>query len=145
MRSQKNKHLTFFQSEIEEEILLPDYGQVKAGFPSPAEDFTGNTIDLNKELIRNKETTFIVRVHGESMRDVGIDDGDLLLVDKSLEVKNNKIAVCFLDGEFTVKRIKIEENCIWLIAENNDFKPIKVDEENELIIWGIVTNVIKYL
>lgn len=145
MNLKKTTALTFYNADNGTRISLPDYGLVKAGFPSPAEDFTENSIDLNKVLIRNKETTFIVRVHGESMRDVGIGDGDLLLVDKSLPVKDNKIAVCYLDGEFTIKRIKIEKDCIWLVAENKDFEPIKVDATNELIIWGIVTNVIKNL
>ena len=79
------------------------------------------------------------------MIDAGIHDGDLLIIDKSLEPKNNKIAICFVDGEFTVKRIKIEKEIVWLIAENKDYEPIKVTKDNDFIIWGIVINVIKYL
>jgi DNA polymerase V len=78
------------------------------------------------------------------MIDAGIHDGDLLVIDKSLEPQSDKIAVCFIDGEFTVKRIQIEKDTVWLIAENKDYQPIKVTKENELLIWGIVTNVIKY-
>ena len=77
------------------------------------------------------------------MKNAGNYDGDLLIIDKSLEPQNDKIAVCQIDGNFTVKRIKIEHNIVWLIAENEDFEPIKVTPENELIIWGIVTASIK--
>jgi DNA polymerase V len=99
---------------------------------------------LNKHLIKNPSTTFYGRVRGNSMIDAGIHDGDLLVIDKSLEPQSDKIAVCFIDGEFTVKRIQIEKDTVWLIAENKDYQPIKVTKENELLIWGIVTNVIKY-
>jgi DNA polymerase V len=77
------------------------------------------------------------------MTGAGLDDGDLLVIDKSLEPRDGKIAVCFLDGEFTVKRIKIEANAIWLMPENKKYKPIKVTKDNEFVIWGIVTSVIK--
>jgi len=73
----------------------------------------------------------------------GIDDGDILVIDKSLEPQNNKVAVCFIDGEFTIKRIKIEKDCVYLMPENKNYQPIKVTDENELVIWGIVTYVIK--
>lgn len=116
---------------------------VSAGFPSPADDFLDLSIDLNEEYIRNKSATFFARVKGDSMKDAGISEGDLLIVDKSLEPKNNKIAVCFIDGEFTVKRITIEKDLIWLVAENKRYAPIKVTKDNDFIIWGIVTNVIK--
>ena len=77
------------------------------------------------------------------MKDAGIFDGDLLVIDKSLDPQDGKIAICQIDGEFTVKRIKIEGNFVWLVAENEDYKPIKVTEENELMIWGIVVFSIK--
>ncbi len=116
---------------------------ISAGFPSPADDFLDLSIDLNKELIQNPSATFYGRVKGDSMVDAGLSDGDLLIIDKSLEPTDSKIAVCFIDGEFTVKRIKIERDIIWLIAENKNYKPIKVTSENDFIIWGIVTTVIK--
>ncbi|MBI6119637.1 translesion error-prone DNA polymerase V autoproteolytic subunit [Salegentibacter maritimus] len=118
---------------------------ISAGFPSPADDHLEDVIDLNHQLIRNKEATFFGRAEGDSMIDAGIGNGDLLVIDKSLSPKNNDIAVCFLDGEFTVKRIKIEKNIIWLVAENKNYKPIKVTKENEFVIWGIVTHCIKDL
>jgi DNA polymerase V len=138
--------LDFYSASTETELELPFVESgIKAGFPSPAEDFIDLSIDLNKELVRNPSSTFYAKVKGNSMRDSGISDGDLLIIDKSLEPVNGKIAVCFIDGEFTVKRIKIESDCCWLVPANNDFNPIKVTEENDFLIWGIVIHVIKSL
>lgn len=116
---------------------------ISAGFPSPAQDFLDSSIDLNQELIKNNVSTFYGKVKGDSMIGAGLNDGDLLIIDKSLEPSNNKVAVCFIDGEFTVKRIKIGKDIIWLIAENKNYSPIKVTKDNDFIIWGIVTYVIK--
>jgi DNA polymerase V len=140
------KPLTFFKPDLESEMLLPyvDFG-VSAGFPSPALDFMETKIDLNKVLSENPLATFYIKVDGHSMIDAGINDKDVLVVDRSLEPKNNKIAICFIDGEFTVKRIKLEKGILWLLPENSKYTPIKVTEENVLIIWGIVTYVIKAL
>jgi DNA polymerase V len=136
--------LKFYFPDISTNLELPFCNTgISAGFPSPADDFIELSIDLNKEFVKNKDTTFFAKVKGHSMKNAGINDGDLLIIDKSLEPQNNKIAVCQIDGEFTVKRIKIEENIIWLIAENEDYKPIKVTPENDFMIWGIVTNSIK--
>jgi DNA polymerase V len=77
------------------------------------------------------------------MIDAGIDDGDLIVIDKSLEPKDGKIAVCFIDGEFTVKRLKVRKGVVWLVPENKNYKPLKISDESELIIWGIVTHVLK--
>ena len=136
--------LEFYTPDYSTDIEVPffDVG-ISAGFPSPADDFIELSIDLNKTLIKNKDTTFFAKVKGHSMKNAGINDGDLLVIDKSLEPQNNKIAVCQIDGEFTVKRIKIEEGIVWLIAENEEYKPIKVTQENELMIWGIVIHSIK--
>ncbi|MGA9325763.1 MAG: translesion error-prone DNA polymerase V autoproteolytic subunit, partial [Salegentibacter sp.] len=91
-------------------LLLPiSESGISAGFPSPADDYLDSCIDLNRELIKNPDTTFFGRVKGDSMREAGIHNGDLLIIDKSLEPRSGKIAVCFIDGEFTVKRIKIEK------------------------------------
>ena len=112
---------------------------ISAGFPSPADDHLEDIIDLNQQLIKNKEATFFGRAEGDSMIGAGIGNGDLLVIDKSLRPKNQDIAVCFLDGEFTVKRILIERDIIWLVAENEKYQPIKVTPENDFVIWGIVT------
>ena len=140
----KDQKLTFFHPNFESElrILFVKYG-VSAGFPSPAADFMETNIDLNKELSENPLATFYIKVKGNSMIDAGINDKDVLVVDRSLEPQNNKIAICFIDGEFTVKRIQKEKDCLYLMPENPNYSPIKVTEENELIIWGIVTYVIK--
>lgn len=102
------------------ELSLPYVEKgISAGFPSPADDFIDTTIDLNKEFIKNPSATFYGRVKGNSMKNAGTDNGDLLIIDKSLEPKDGKIAVCYIDGEFTVKRIKLEKDCLWLIPEND--------------------------
>ena len=116
---------------------------ISAGFPSPADDFKEIRISLDKELVKNQESTFYARVSGESMIEAGIDDGDLLIIDRSLSPENGKIAICLVDGEFTVKRIKKEKSKFYLIPENKNYNRIEINEENELFIWGIVTYVIK--
>ena len=116
---------------------------ISAGFPSPTEDFSENRMSLDNELIKNKETTFYARVSGQSMIGAGLDDNDLLVIDRSVEPENNKIAVCFLDGEFTVKRLRVDSEGIWLKPENPNYPIIRINEDNNFIIWGIVTNVIK--
>ena len=142
--SHKTTNITFFKTDTSTELELPFVSNgISAGFPSPADDFLDINIDLNKHLIKNPSTTFYGRVSGDSMIEAGIHNGDLLIIDKSLEPLDNKIAVCFIDGEFTVKRIKIEKECIWLVAENKNYKPIKVTKDNDFIIWGMVTSVIK--
>ncbi|MCG2610170.1 translesion error-prone DNA polymerase V autoproteolytic subunit [Flavobacterium sp. SM15] len=118
---------------------------IKAGFPSPAADFDGTKISLDNIVIKHKDATFYAKASGNSMIGAGIDDGDILVIDRSLEPTHNKIAVCFIDGEFTVKRIQIEKDCVYLMPENNAYQPIKVTQDNELLIWGIVTYVLKSL
>ena len=139
-----NKNLQIYTTNTTTKLSLQlvENG-ISAGFPSPADDFLDSSIDLNKALIKNKDATFYGRVKGDSMIGGGLNDGDLLIIDKSLEPKNGKIAVCFIDGEFTVKRIKLEKNLVWLMPENKKYQPIKVTSDNDFVIWGIVTNVIK--
>lgn len=140
----KDQKLSFYKPDYESELRIPFIPDgVSAGFPSPAADFMENNIDLNKELSENPLATFYIKVKGNSMIDAGINDKDVLIVDRSIEPQDNKIAICFIDGEFTVKRIKLEKDCLYLMPENSNYTPIKVTEENELIIWGIVTYVIK--
>jgi len=146
MSINKNTKLTFFLPDFESELKIPFIKEgVSAGFPSPAADFMETNIDLNKELSENPLATFYIKVKGNSMIDAGINDKDVLVVDRSLEPQNNKIAICFIDGEFTVKRILVEKESLYLVPENPNYPPIKITEENELIIWGIVTYVIKKL
>ncbi len=139
-------NITFFLPDFENPNPLPYIaGGIKAGFPSPAADFDESKISLDQVLVKNREATFYAKANGTSMIGAGIDDGDVLVIDRSIEPQNNKIAVCFIDGEFTIKRIVVEKEGIYLMPENPKFLPIKVTEENELVIWGIVTYVIKAL
>lgn len=140
------KKITFYQPDQDsgKTSLLVNEG-VSAGFPSPADDFKELRISIDKEVVKNETATFYARVSGESMQGAGLDDGDLLVIDRSLEPEDNKIAICFIDGEFTVKRLKVEKNCVYLMPENPKYQPIKVTEDNELIIWGVVTYVVKKL
>ncbi len=128
---------------IESNILLPvaDEG-IRAGFPSPAQDYMDVAIDLNKELIKNPSTTFYGRVKGDSMIDADVYDGDILVIDKSIEPQDNDMAVCYLDGEFTLKYIEIHKDVIYLVPANSKYKKIVVTSDQNLIIWGIVTYVI---
>lgn len=139
-----SKSLTIYSPDphSELEVLFYETG-ISAGFPSPAEDFEGQHMSLDRELVRNKATTFFARVSGQSMVNAGLHDQDLLVIDRSLAPEHNKIAVCFLDGEFTVKRLKVESDGVWLQPENDHYYPIKITEDNHFVIWGIVTNVIK--
>ena len=142
----KKEKLTFLKPKKGDSLgqWLVEQG-ISAGFPSPADDFKEIRISLDKELVKNKEATFYARVSGESMIEAGLDDGDLLVIDRSLDPENGKIAVCFIDGEFTVKRIKKEKNKLYLMPENKKYKSIELNKDNELTIWGVVTYVIKSL
>jgi len=144
MLTKNTQNLTFFTPEVFDDTgaLFFDTG-ISAGFPSPAEDFKQQRLSLDQVLVKNKLSTFFARVSGQSMINAGIDDNDLLVIDRSLEPEHNRIAVCFLDGEFTVKRLKVDKDGVWLQPENPDYPIIKITEENDFIIWGIVTNVIK--
>ena len=140
----KNKKINFFIPKKENGIGQWLAGEgISAGFPSPADDFKETRISLDKELVKNKEATFYARVDGDSMIGAGLEDGDLLVIDRSKNPENGKIAVCLIDGNFTVKRIKKEKGKVYLIPENKKYQPIEIKEENELIIWGIVEYVIK--
>ena len=116
---------------------------IRAGFPSPAQDYMEQAIDLNKEIVKHPASTFYGRVVGDSMRDEGIEEGDILVIDKSLELMDDDLAVCFIDGEFTVKRVRLETDAAWLIPANPDYPKIRVTADNDFIVWGIVTYTIK--
>ena len=128
-------------------ICLPEVAfsieTVQAGFPSPAEDYSEERLDLHKKLVPNPASTFFVRVNGESMNGDGISHGDLLVVDRSLIPKNNSILICFIDGEFTVKRMKQDKSGCFLMPSNPDCLPVKVGSLSDMRIWGVVTYSIK--
>lgn len=142
----EKRKISFFVPNTDGEQEMPFIsGGIKAGFPSPAADFDGSRISIDQIVVKNAIATFYAKASGNSMIGAGIDDGDILVIDKSIEPQDGKIAVCFIDGEFTVKRIKVQENSLLLLPENSLFEPVEVTPENNFIIWGIVTYVVKKL
>ena len=120
-------------------------GDVKAGFPSPAEDMR-EKLDLIKLLVKHKASTFFFRVSGVSMVDAALDEGDIIIVDRAIDPYNNCKAVCFIDGEYTVKRVEMGESGVRLMPANElntNYKAIDITPENNFIIWGVVTYTIK--
>ena len=138
--------LIFYSADLSTELDLPFATEgIRAGFPSPTQDYMTDSIDLNKELVLHPATTFYARAVGNSMTGFGISDGDLLVIDKSIEPVDGDIVVAFIDGEFTLKKIMKDENeCnLWLVPGNEDYPPIKITEENDFIVWGVLTYNIK--
>ena len=120
-------------------------GDVKAGFPSPAEDIR-EKLDLVKLLVRHKASTFFFRIDGVSMIDAAMDDGDIIIVDRAVEPYNNCKAVCYIDGEYTVKRVELIDGKVRLMPaneHNTKYQPIEITSENQFMIWGVVTYTIK--
>ena len=116
--------------------LLND--SVSAGFPSPADDYTEENIDLNEHLISNPFSTFFLRVKGDSMVNAGIKDKDLIIVDKSLIAKPGNIVIAMIDGEFTIKRLSIKNDELYLKAENNNYPDFRFKNHIDVQIWGVV-------
>ena len=117
--------------------------RISAGFPSPADDYIENNLSLSELLIRNHLSTFLMKTSGDSMMDVGINDGDILVVDRSIEPKNRDIVIAILEGNLTVKRLLFKTNgSIVLKSENIAYKDIKIPESADLEIWGVVTSAI---
>lgn len=126
----------------ETDLTLPYVGGIAAGFPSPADDFAFESIDLNKIIIKHPDATFYARVKGQSMTS-DFEEGDLLVIDRSIAWTDNKIALCFIDGEFTLKRIKMEGDKCFLVPSNSDFPIIEAKDDSEVVVWGVVTYSIK--
>ena len=118
-------------------------GRVQAGFPSPAQGEYADTIDLNRALITNPAATFCARVIGNSMVDAGINEGDLLIIDRSITPQDGNIAVCFIDGDFTVKRLSVRDDGIYMTPANAAFLEMKVQEDSDFQVWGVVSHIIK--
>lgn len=116
--------------------------RVPAGFPSPADDYVEASLDLSEELIQKKEATFFVRVAGDSMTEAGIHDGDILIVDRSVEPDDGAIVVAALDGELTVKRYEVRSGLPYLMPEAEDYDPIPIRDGQELVVWGVVQHVV---
>jgi DNA polymerase V len=123
-------------------LKLPLYlSLIKAGFPSPADDYLEKKIDLNEELIKNPSSTFFIKVEGDSMIDANILSGDILIIDRSIEVVDKKIILAIINQEFTVKRLKIINKEIFLMAENENYRPIKV-QSSDFEVFGVVSYII---
>lgn len=118
---------------------------VSAGFPSPADDYVEGSLDLNKYLIKHPAATFFIRVAGDSMINAGIHPDDILIVDRSLDAVDKKVIIAIVNGELTVKRIRIKKDGIYLVAENENYKSVKINKEMEFQVWGVVTSVIHAL
>lgn len=140
----KKRNMAFLKPEISVplEIPLAESG-VHAGFPSPADDFPEGSLDLNSLVIRHPEATFFARVEGDSMKDEGIVEGDILVVDKSIEPYDGCLAVAVVDGEFTLKRVRMEPDKILLVPANPKYKVIEIFPDNEFSVWGVVRYVVK--
>lgn len=115
---------------------------VRAGFPSPADDYVADTLDLNDHLMPRKEASFLLRAKGDSMVGAGIHHGDILIIDRSITPTDGRVVIATLDGQFTVKTLEKKRGRIRLLPANPDFEPIEIKDEQELQIWGVVTNVI---
>ena len=127
-------------------VALPIYLEsIKAGFPSPADDFIDKKLDLNEYLVKHPVATFFVRVVGDSMVGCGIYSGDILVVDRSLEAVNDNIVIAVLNGELTVKRLKTSKGKVVLMPENDNYKPIVITEDDTFSVWGVVTSVVHKL
>ena len=146
MKLKHLKHTDILDIYVLEESALADIpiftDSVQAGFPSPAEDYMDLDLNLQDHLIQNPSATFCVRAVGESMRDAGIQSGDIMLVDRSLTPKNRSIVLAVIDGEFTIKRVNLSEKELYLMPENENFPPIKITQEMDFQVWGVVTYII---
>jgi len=133
------------KSDLEQSRKISLYiASVSAGFPSPAEDHMDISLDINEYLVKHPSSTFYVYVKGDSMINSGIYDGDLMIVDRSLEVQSNSIVVAVINGEFTVKKIKKTDNKVYLMPDNKNYRPILLDDNIDFQIWGIVTHSIHH-
>lgn len=118
---------------------------VQAGFPTPAADDVERSLNLHEHLVRNPAATFFLKASGHSMVAAGIHDGDLLVVDRSLEAGNRRIVIASLDGELTVKRLELRQGRVWLVPANPDYPALDITGQDTVQIWGVVTHVIHQL
>jgi len=135
--------MEFFGNATKKGGKIPLFtSQISAGFPSPADDYIENRLNLNDLVIRNRASTFFVKVSGDSMLEAGIHDGDILVVDKSKTPSSNSVVIAVLNGELTVKRVHKKGKKLYLAPENKAYPEIEVTKDTEFVVWGVVTNVI---
>ena len=134
-------HFNFYSVDKTTFTEVPLFeGSVPAGFPSPADDNLEKTLDLNTYLIKRPAATFFVRVNGDSMINAGINDNDILIVDRSIKPSHGKVIIAVLDGQMTVKRLYKQSNKIILMPENDLYQPIEIRDDMNMEIWGVVTS-----
>ena len=136
--------LSFLDMGINYELPLYS-SKVRAGFPSPGDDYIETYLDLNKRYVQNPAATFFVIASGDSMTNAHIHEGDMLLVDRSLEATHGKIVIAAINGELTVKRLSCIKGRVQLLPENEKYKPIDITDEQDLVIWGVVKHIMKDL
>lgn len=127
----------------QEELPKMAHDGVHAGFPSPATDYMTQAIDLNRELVKHPAATFYGRVVGDSMIDAGVEEGDILVIDRALDAQDGDMAVCFVDGEFTLKYLRFHDDGLTLVPANDRYPSMEIAEGTDFIMWGVVTYVIK--
>ena len=139
-------NIKIIEGEFEKHLELQFAPTIKAGFPSPADDYTHDSIDFNRDLIRNPDATFYGRVDGDSMIDAGICDGDIAVIDRSVEAQNGDVVVAFVNNEFNITYLDLshkEDGYIELKPANPDFQPIRIDDGDRFEVWGVVVWTIK--
>ncbi len=149
MTAIRNLHdvsLEFLTISLSETIEVSYFDDgIRAGFPSPANDFQELKISFDKEVFGTSPSTiFCAKVIGDSMKNLGIDSGDTIVVDRILEPQDGDICVAVINNDFTLKTIKIEKDCVWLMPANENYKPLQVTEDDDFSVWGIVTHTLKY-
>ena len=138
--------LTLLKGDFASKLALALAPTIKAGFPSPADDYLHDSLDFNRDLIKNPEATFYGRVSGDSMIDAGICNGDIAVIDRSLQPVDGDVIVAFVNGEFTIKYLDLkhqEEGYIELLPANANYSPIRIDAEDNFRVWGVVVWTIK--
>lgn len=140
------KSIKLIKGEFEEKVDLLLAPGIRAGFPSPAEDYLRESLDFNRDLIRHPEATFYGQVEGDSMEDAGINNGDIAVIDRSVEPQHGDVVVGYVNGEFTIKFLDLthrEEGYIELRPANKNYQPIRIDENTKFEVWGVVVWTIK--
>ena len=139
-------NIQIIQGNFEQKLKLQFAPGIKAGFPSPADDYSHETLDFNRDLIRNPEATFYGKVEGDSMIEAGINDGDIAVIDRSVEAQDGDIVVGYINDEFTIKYLDLrhrKDGYIELRPANDDYPVFRVDDPNEFQVWGVVIHLIR--